>query len=135
TLTHPRLTLVSKDRAWHEIYCSRILLKNLLNEDVNIFSYPYGDYDKSIEDMVRKAGYLLACSSEFGNNSTKVDRFRLKRVLISRNGVTAKAELYLEANPWLAPIREGLYWCASTYPIEYIIRLTLPHGNRVRHIS
>ncbi|NPV81317.1 MAG: polysaccharide deacetylase family protein [Firmicutes bacterium] len=62
-MTHPRLTLVSKDRAWHEIYCSRILLKNLLNEDVNIFSYPYGDYDKSIEDMVRKAGYLLACSS------------------------------------------------------------------------
>lgn len=135
TLTHPRLALVTGKEAWNEIYYSKVFLERLLGEEVDTFSYPYGDYDRKIEDMVRRAGYVFACSSEFGDNSREADRLRLKRILISRSGMIARIELYLEITLLLAPIRSGFYWFTSTYPVEYAIRLTLPGGNSGRHIS
>lgn len=135
TLTHPRLTLIGEEEAWREIYHSKILLEGLLGEEIDTFSYPYGDYNKRIEDMVRRAGYIFACSSEFGDNDGKADEFRLKRILMARSGPLSKVELCIATNPWLLPVRTGVYWLTSTRLVNYAIRLTLPGRDSAKSLE
>jgi peptidoglycan/xylan/chitin deacetylase (PgdA/CDA1 family) len=65
TLTHPRLTQLSVERARTEIFDSKKLLEDRFGREIRHFCYPYGDYNSAIRDLVGEAGYRSACTVEF----------------------------------------------------------------------
>jgi peptidoglycan/xylan/chitin deacetylase (PgdA/CDA1 family) len=69
TLTHPFLAALPREEQWQEINGSRVHLERLLQTRISAFSYPYGGheaFDAVTTQLVREAGYTLACTSGGG---------------------------------------------------------------------
>jgi peptidoglycan/xylan/chitin deacetylase (PgdA/CDA1 family) len=81
TLSHPRLSQLSRDDARREIADSRKKLQDLFGVGVDHFCYPFGDFNSEVRDLVMAAGYATACGTEPGVNTRATDRFALKRHL------------------------------------------------------
>jgi len=64
TVTHPRLTTV--ENLADEVAASRWTIEHELGIAIDVFSYPYGDYDERVIDAVREAGYRVAVTIEPG---------------------------------------------------------------------
>jgi peptidoglycan-N-acetylglucosamine deacetylase len=60
TLTHPRLPTISEGEAEEEIFGSKALLEEIVEEKVEAFCYPYGSYTKAHVQLVKNAGYRYA---------------------------------------------------------------------------
>jgi peptidoglycan/xylan/chitin deacetylase (PgdA/CDA1 family) len=80
TLTHPFLTRLPPAKAREEIMAGRKKLEDLFGRPIRHFCYPYGDWNKAVRDLVEEAGYATACTTEFGVNGKRVDRFGLQRI-------------------------------------------------------
>lgn len=78
--THPRLTQIPLAQAREEIRTSRMQLEDLFGIAVLDFCFPYGDFNDSIVDLVREAGFQTACTTASGVNSISGDRLRLRRL-------------------------------------------------------
>ncbi|MFV8781302.1 polysaccharide deacetylase family protein [Microbulbifer sp. SA54] len=78
TLSHPRLSQMSTDKAKREIVQSKLRLEEKLGARVDHFSYPYGDYDRNVAKCVEDAGYLSATTVQSGSYDGG-DRFSIKR--------------------------------------------------------
>lgn len=83
TLTHPLLTHIDRGRQKREIADSKSALENLLNEKVRYFCYPSGDYDESVIDAVKTAGYEAALTCDRGSASPADNPLTLPRKAIS----------------------------------------------------
>jgi peptidoglycan/xylan/chitin deacetylase (PgdA/CDA1 family) len=66
TVHHVELTTVSPEAAWQELTASRRALERGLGRPVLWFSYPAGRFDHAVEQLVGKAGYLLAVTTRPG---------------------------------------------------------------------
>ena len=69
TVNHPFLTGIPVDQRWREIHGSRESLRQLLGTPPTLFSYPYGGpdaVDAITKELVRKAGYTIACTTSGG---------------------------------------------------------------------
>jgi len=93
TKSHPHFLFLRKKLDSHE-YQGRILeelgdskrlLEKKLGTSVTLFSYPYGIYDSSLENLVRKYGYKIAVSTNPCPNSKKSNNLRLSRFIILRS--------------------------------------------------
>jgi peptidoglycan/xylan/chitin deacetylase (PgdA/CDA1 family) len=62
TVSHPDLSQLSDDLAWHEVSQSRTTLESMLDAPIRTFCYPYGKWTEVTRGLVRKAGYDLACN-------------------------------------------------------------------------
>jgi peptidoglycan/xylan/chitin deacetylase (PgdA/CDA1 family) len=82
SMSHAKLPLLPKDKAWEEISRSRIVLEILLNASVRTFSYPYGLLNKMAEKMVANAGFTLACSVYTGPAAFGVEPYQIRRIAI-----------------------------------------------------
>jgi peptidoglycan/xylan/chitin deacetylase (PgdA/CDA1 family) len=80
TADHADLTAISDDEAWKQIASSKESLEDALGAPVRTFCYPYGRKNAASLEMVRRAGYRLACSTEKGSNDSSTNRFALKRI-------------------------------------------------------
>lgn len=80
TMSHPYLTRISLDQAREEIAASKKYLEDTFGRAVEHFCYPYGDYNKTVRQMVTEAGYHTACTVHFGVNSMATDPFTLCRI-------------------------------------------------------
>ena len=80
SLTHPRLTQIDPKAAREEICSSKKLLEDQFGLPINHFCYPYGDWNPAIRDLVADAGYLTACTTEFGVNKHGDSPLALKRI-------------------------------------------------------
>lgn len=80
TVTHPRLTKVSKSQARAEIAESKRMIENALDAPVRAFSYPGGRFDEDIKSMVREEGFDCAVTIRRGTNSLKSDLYELRRI-------------------------------------------------------
>jgi peptidoglycan/xylan/chitin deacetylase (PgdA/CDA1 family) len=88
SLTHSKLTEVSPEETWNEIYYSRMILESLLNAPVRSFSYPYGLLNNPIKKMVADAGYLTGCGVYTGPPDFYTDQYDIRRITIyNRTGV------------------------------------------------
>lgn len=88
THSHIRLEQLSQKQASAEIRGSKIYIEELLGREIKFFSYPYGswnDFDRSHQEMVRKAGYELAVTTIYGSNNRNSNPFTLKRISIYAN--------------------------------------------------
>jgi len=79
TLSHLYLTRVSRDQAREEIRSSRNKLEDFFGRKIDHFCYPYGDWNESVRDLVREAGYETACTTEIGVNTPANSLLALKR--------------------------------------------------------
>lgn len=61
-VNHSFLTRQSNKTIEYEIKTSKSELEDKLGKPIYLFSYPYGDYDDRIIDLVQKAGYMSAFS-------------------------------------------------------------------------
>lgn len=84
TLTHARLPMLPRERAWEEISRSRMFLETLLNGPVRTFAYPYGLVNTTVKEMVREAGFLFACGAFSGPACMDQDYFEIRRILVSQ---------------------------------------------------
>lgn len=83
TLTHPILSKMPPDDAFHEIHESRRRIEEIIQRDVVAFCYPNGkegDFNEAIKEMVRQCGFACAFSTIYGMNDLGTDRFALSRM-------------------------------------------------------
>ena len=67
TVSHPRLTTLSSDEARKEIVNSKQRLEDVLGIPINHFSYPHGDYNEDILQLVKEAGFTSSLKAWGGN--------------------------------------------------------------------
>jgi peptidoglycan/xylan/chitin deacetylase (PgdA/CDA1 family) len=79
TLNHPDLTRIPRERMEAEIRDSKKIIENTLGTPVSSFAYPYGRYNKSIQDLVQRH-FACACSDKLGLMSVDSDPYALERV-------------------------------------------------------
>jgi peptidoglycan/xylan/chitin deacetylase (PgdA/CDA1 family) len=75
-----KLTELSEEEALYQIMMSKRKIENMINKKVICFSYPHGKFNKKIKNMVKIAGYKLACTTIYGNNKIIKDPYELKRI-------------------------------------------------------
>lgn len=84
TMTHLNLPNAEPDHAWQEIFQSKKLLQDQIQQEVNHFSYPnggdYAYYNQRIKDMVSQAGYTTATTSNNGSVQPGADPLELSRI-------------------------------------------------------
>ena len=91
TMSHPFLTRVSFREAREEIFASKKKLEDVFGVAIRHFAYPYGDWNEPVRDLVREAGYVTACTTEFGLNTTDTHPLALKRIMARRRSISLKA--------------------------------------------
>jgi len=79
TKNHYNLTNCSKNIMYEELNDSKLYLEDLLGKEVNMLSYPYGKFNKTVKEKVDKVGYKLAFSSKFNVNKSSENKLSLCR--------------------------------------------------------
>jgi len=92
TLSHPQLATQLVDVQRHEIAGSREHLQALLDREVSLFAYPYGDaqaFDATTKELVDEAGFDAACAVRAGPVEAATDPFDVPRHVVGDwDGVT-----------------------------------------------
>lgn len=83
TVTHRELSLVDEATALRELRASRFRLERILGRPVQWFCYPVGKYDTASEGLVRRAGYVLAVTTDEGTLQRADQPLLLQRVRVS----------------------------------------------------
>jgi peptidoglycan/xylan/chitin deacetylase (PgdA/CDA1 family) len=79
--THAKLRRLPLAKAREEIIGSKKRLEDLFGIPVNHFSYPFGEYNDAVRDVVAEAGYHTACTIKFGVNTAETPRRELRRII------------------------------------------------------
>jgi len=90
TLSHCNLLKYKKNENYEtylarirkEIFLSKEILENKIENKVKFFAYPYGTYDPTIKDLVIQAGYEGILNANSMNNTFDIDSFSLNRQII-----------------------------------------------------
>jgi len=69
--------------AWDEIAGAKTILEQKLKTPVEFFCYPAGGFTTSIKEMVKKAGYKGACTTNRGFQASNSDPYELKRIKVT----------------------------------------------------
>jgi peptidoglycan/xylan/chitin deacetylase (PgdA/CDA1 family) len=85
TLDHVHLPRLSPELADYQIRESKHELEQVIGAEVTAFCYPYGDESAEVREMVRRAGYLNATTTERGLARPADDVVGLPRVTVSRS--------------------------------------------------
>jgi peptidoglycan/xylan/chitin deacetylase (PgdA/CDA1 family) len=84
TLSHPRLSREETSRIVLEVEQSKAQMESLLDEPMDFFCYPYGDYDHRVIAAVKNAGFRGALSCIRGSAAPgQEDPYQLPRKAIS----------------------------------------------------
>lgn len=82
TLRHTHLANLKPDEARHEILEGRKILEEALSRPVDVFCYPYGNYDRDTVSIVREAGFRAAVTTEQGLGKYQEGPYTLKRIRV-----------------------------------------------------
>ncbi len=85
TITHPRLSKLSREEAEKEITLSKVMIESQLGCPVDSFAYPYGDHTREHKQIAIETGYTIACSARSGFNRPESDPFLLRRIEVHGN--------------------------------------------------
>ncbi|MGK9086512.1 polysaccharide deacetylase family protein [Brucella intermedia] len=97
TVDHVRLPDVQPAEAFRQIRESKAQLEGLIEADVRAFCYPYGAVSRNIRDMVAKAGFKIATTTQRGCASATHDR-----LLLPRRNVR-------HCNGWLSTVKKAVW--------------------------
>lgn len=90
TKSHPRLTKLDPSKLDEELLQSKKILERNLHVPVTDFAYPYGDYNSTIIDAVKNAGYVSARTSKKGIYNDFKDLYQLNTIYAPNNLQTLK---------------------------------------------
>ena len=97
TATHVDLTSLSDQDAARELVQSRRAIERRLRRPVRWLAYPFGDYDARIERLARRAGYVLAVTTEGGSVQSARRPLALRRLqVLDSTGVAGLAAMLEE---------------------------------------
>lgn len=82
TLSHPDLTRLDDAALAAELRQSKHIIEQSLGTPVTSLAYPYGLYNRRVEDAARAAGYRLAVTTDPGVTQKPSERYRLRRIYI-----------------------------------------------------
>lgn len=86
TRTHPFLpSITDKADLENEIINGKKIAETKLGHPIQIFAYPFGNYNDQIITVVKKAGYVAARSAYKGIYNSRKDLYKLKGVEITDN--------------------------------------------------
>ena len=91
TLTHPLLTRLTLRDAREEIFVSKRKLEDMFGVPIRHFSYPFGDRNDAVRDLVEEAGYETACTTDFGMNTAATPPLDLKRLMARHQTLSIKS--------------------------------------------
>ena len=71
TLNHVKLTQIDNNTALYQVKKSKGLLEQVISNKVNSFSFPHGDYNNDIIELVSQAGFnnALTCINGYANDA------------------------------------------------------------------
>lgn len=95
TMTHRDLSALLPRVQYEEISNSRQKLEGIIGHPVRTFAYPYGtakSFNQETVEIVRSAGFLVACTAIAGSVKSGQDPFRLPRCWVNDWGVGKFAE-------------------------------------------
>jgi peptidoglycan/xylan/chitin deacetylase (PgdA/CDA1 family) len=94
TVEHRDLTSLSDGEALRELVQSRRAFERRLGHPVQWLAYPYGAYDSRIERLARRAGYVLAVTTEHGVVQSARRPLALRRLrILDSTGVSGLAAM------------------------------------------
>ncbi len=107
TKSHPYLTQAGKNQSpaeYHrwlrsEIYDSKRILEEKLQQKVDLLAYPYGWFNQTIEAMAVQAGYRGIFTVNWGVNSPAENPLRIKRRVMENTMGQADLNEILTAKP------------------------------------
>ena len=82
TRNHPDLTVLSSALVTSELNGSKGDLESHLKKPIRWFAYPYGSYNNSVTDAVKKAGFVGAASTIYGVIQSKDTIYLMPRIMI-----------------------------------------------------
>lgn len=85
TKTHPFLGKLSAKKMEDEIVGSKRALEEMLKLPMELFCYPYGNYDDKVIAIVKRAGYKGAVTTKRGSVHIGDDPFELRRAHVRLN--------------------------------------------------
>ncbi len=94
TCSHPYLSKLSKDEIKRELDESKKILESIVNYNINMLSFPHGDYSEKVIEIAESLGY----NKMFGviaDNTNYKDKL-IGRIFVSQN--EWKFELWLKIN-------------------------------------
>lgn len=83
TINHPDLKQVGKEEAVRQLQVSKANMESKLGHLTIAFAYPFGDYDATVVEQVREAGYRVAVGLCCGYNLTADKLLTLPRIRVS----------------------------------------------------
>ena len=110
TISHPKLPELDNQSAEQEIMESKLAVEQNLGQACQHFAYPYGLFNDSTCEIVKQAGFTLACSTRSGFNNIKRDPYILHRI-----------EVYGTDPVWKLKQKMtfGINNASRLYPIKY----------------
>jgi len=78
--THRNLLKLNREEAREQIAGSKKKLEDRFGVPVEHFCYPHGRWNAMTRELAGEAGYLTACTTEFGVNTPDTPPYSLKRI-------------------------------------------------------
>ena len=107
--SHIRLASLGPEQLEEEVKDTRGLLSEVLGEEVEGFSYPYGSFDGAALEAVRRAGYTYACAAPL---QVDWNQYALPRIPVADDDhvlrFTAKVSMYRQYSTARRSIRMAL---------------------------
>ncbi|MDD3223745.1 MAG: polysaccharide deacetylase family protein [Clostridium sp.] len=83
TVNHDKLGTIPKDKQYETLVQSKQALEKILKRKVKYIAYPFGSYNQYTADEVKKAGYLMAFTTNAGWAGKSTDILMLNRVFVN----------------------------------------------------
>ena len=106
TRSHPHLELLSEDEALADIMEGKSASEAWMGREQHTFCYPYGGLNASTPNLVKRAGYLAACTTKSGMASSDHHLMLLPRVKISYSDGAAGLLYKVMIRPKLPTLRK-----------------------------
>ena len=78
--SHMPLTSLAEADAGFELVESRRRLETVVGQPISALAYPNGNYDDTVVELTRRAGYRIAFTTQRGLVSEGDDAFKLRRL-------------------------------------------------------
>ena len=100
TVNHPDLTKLDRKYVEYELRNSRQTLEEKLGLELKYLSYPFGKYNSSVQEEVKRAGYKNAFTFYLNGSSKNFDPFAIKRIGVYRFDTPLSLKIKLEDGFW-----------------------------------
>jgi peptidoglycan/xylan/chitin deacetylase (PgdA/CDA1 family) len=100
TVSHPFLSRLPREAARAEIEQSRAVLSALIGQDVQLMSFPYGDYDEEVAGMCKAAGYDMVFGIVPQTVDPRHDEFVRGRVAVAPDDGDLEFFLKMSGGYW-----------------------------------